>query len=103
MEAPLNRATFLASMTHLTGAILQEHSFNLRENTSVMDKGQTEGKVMKQKHHKSTFSVVTKPLNADFKQSLGKTLDAGQWLNMLPHYRNNTVLGQGEFKDGLIV
>eukprot|EP00957_Ditylum_brightwellii_P151652 11548786-Ditylum_brightwellii.AAC.1 len=68
-----------------------------------MGKGQTEGKVRKQKHYESTFSAVMKPLNADFKQSLGRTLEAGQWLNMPPQYWNITVLGQGEFKDGLIV
>eukprot|EP00957_Ditylum_brightwellii_P203069 15333088-Ditylum_brightwellii.AAC.1 len=103
MEAPLNRATLLISTTHLTGVILQEHSFNLQDHNSAMDKGQIEGKARKQKNCKSTFSVVTEPLNTDFKGSMGRTLKAGQWLNMLPCYRKNTVLSQGEFKDGLIV
>eukprot|EP00957_Ditylum_brightwellii_P070772 5378498-Ditylum_brightwellii.AAC.1 len=80
MEAPLNYATSLASTTHLTGAILQEHPFNLQKQNLAMDKGQTEGKVRKQKHYESTFSKVMEPLNADFKCSLGQTLEAGQWL-----------------------
>eukprot|EP00957_Ditylum_brightwellii_P101015 7699252-Ditylum_brightwellii.AAC.1 len=41
MEAPFNCATSLVSTTHLTGAILQEHSFNLHEHNSAMDKGKT--------------------------------------------------------------
>eukprot|EP00957_Ditylum_brightwellii_P008931 676140-Ditylum_brightwellii.AAC.2 len=60
-----------------------------------MDKSQAEGKVRNQKHYESTFSAVTEPLNTDFKCSLGQTLEAGQWLNVLPCYWNNTVLGQG--------
>eukprot|EP00957_Ditylum_brightwellii_P138794 10579738-Ditylum_brightwellii.AAC.1 len=68
-----------------------------------MDRGQTEGKIRKQKQYKSTFSALTAPLNVDFKRSLGQILEVGQWLNMFPCYQNNTVLGQGEFKDGLII
>eukprot|EP00957_Ditylum_brightwellii_P082251 6254313-Ditylum_brightwellii.AAC.1 len=68
-----------------------------------MNNRQTSGEVRKQKHYELTFSEVTAPLSSDFKHNIGRGLQNRKWLNMLPQYRNNIVLGQGEFGDGLII
>eukprot|EP00957_Ditylum_brightwellii_P046908 3560268-Ditylum_brightwellii.AAC.1 len=90
-EGVMNHKTLLASTQHL------EHGW-------TMNKGQREGKKHKSEKYNHIFSQVCTPLSPDQQQGLKeRAKEGGEWLNMIPRYKNNNVLGEGEFHDGLLM
>eukprot|EP00957_Ditylum_brightwellii_P011961 902319-Ditylum_brightwellii.AAC.1 len=82
-ESGMNWATSVASTKHL-GAVGR--------------------KKRKSDRYENIFSEVCTHLSLDLVLGLeerGK--EGGDWLNMLPHYKNNNVLCKGEFCDGLLL
>eukprot|EP00957_Ditylum_brightwellii_P102847 7837234-Ditylum_brightwellii.AAC.1 len=104
VESGMNRETCVASTTHLVDAILQEHELNLQDHDWMMNRGRWEGKLQKNVRYENIYSEVCAPLSPDFKQDLEeRAKEEGDWLNMLPQYKNNNVLDKGEFWDGLLL
>jgi len=69
-----------------------------------MNTGRWEGKKRKSVRYESIFSEVSAPLSPDLKRGLEeRAKEGGDWLNMMPRYKNNNVLGEGEFRDGLLM
>eukprot|EP00957_Ditylum_brightwellii_P189537 14427410-Ditylum_brightwellii.AAC.1 len=42
-------------------------------------------------------------MSPDIERAIRCSQECGQWLNMLPRYGNNTVLGEQEFCDNLLL
>eukprot|EP00957_Ditylum_brightwellii_P145904 11110609-Ditylum_brightwellii.AAC.1 len=103
-EGAMNHETLLASTQHLVGAILQEHDLNLQEHACTMNKGQREGKKRKSEKYDGIFNEVCTLLSPDQRWGLKeRAKEGGEWLNMMPQYKNNNVLGEGKFRDGLLL
>eukprot|EP00957_Ditylum_brightwellii_P134470 10251651-Ditylum_brightwellii.AAC.1 len=69
-----------------------------------MNRGRWEGKSRKKVRYDNIYSEVCAPLSPDHKHCLEeRAKEGGDWLNMLPRYKNNNVLGEGEFWDGLLM
>eukprot|EP00957_Ditylum_brightwellii_P198210 15103358-Ditylum_brightwellii.AAC.1 len=68
-----------------------------------MDSGREEGQKSKAEKYESVLIVVTQPMSPDIEHAIQRSQECGQWLNMLPWYQNNTVLGEQEFRDNLLL
>eukprot|EP00957_Ditylum_brightwellii_P021084 1588631-Ditylum_brightwellii.AAC.1 len=100
----MNRETSVASTKHLVSAILQDNELNLQDHDWTMNRGQWEGKKRKSVRYENIYSEVCAPLSLDLKRGLEeRAKEGGDWLNMLPRYKNNNVLGEGDFRDGLLM
>eukprot|EP00957_Ditylum_brightwellii_P002285 176063-Ditylum_brightwellii.AAC.1 len=103
-EGAISHETVLASAQHLVEAILQEHDLNLQEYEWMMNKGQRERKKCKSEKYDCTFSEACAPLSPDQQQRLKeRAKEGGEWLSMMPRYKNNNVLGEGEFRNVLLM
>eukprot|EP00957_Ditylum_brightwellii_P153404 11675860-Ditylum_brightwellii.AAC.1 len=68
-----------------------------------MDSGREEGQKSKAEKYESVLIVVIQPMSPDIERTIRRSKEYGQWFNMLPRYQNNTVLGEQEFRDNLIL
>mmetsp|Transcript_3358 Transcript_3358/g.4920 ORF Transcript_3358/g.4920 Transcript_3358/m.4920 type:complete len:204 (+) Transcript_3358:449-1060(+) len=100
----MNRETSIPSTRHLVGAILQDHELNLQDHAWTMNRGRWGGQLRKKVRYDNIYSEVCAPLSPDHKRGLEeRAKEGGDWLNMLLRYKNNNVLGEGEFRDGLLM
>eukprot|EP00957_Ditylum_brightwellii_P126670 9655076-Ditylum_brightwellii.AAC.1 len=68
-----------------------------------MDKGQLDGQKSKADKYESILVEVTAPMSPDIICAIQRSQECGMWLNLLPQYRNNAVLGEQEFQDNLLL
>eukprot|EP00957_Ditylum_brightwellii_P207261 15352175-Ditylum_brightwellii.AAC.1 len=68
-----------------------------------MDSGRDEGQKSKAEKYESVLIVVMQPMSPDIERAIRHSQECGQWLNMLPWYRNNTVFGEQEFCNNLLL
>eukprot|EP00957_Ditylum_brightwellii_P133354 10167486-Ditylum_brightwellii.AAC.1 len=68
-----------------------------------MQEGKTEGQKNKAVNYEAILDAVTSPMLPDVACTIRQAQECGLWLTFLPRYRNNTVLGDQEFRDSLLI
>eukprot|EP00957_Ditylum_brightwellii_P142852 10885076-Ditylum_brightwellii.AAC.1 len=68
-----------------------------------MKAGRAKGQQNKVVQYKVLLVEVTLGLSSDVARANKCTQECGKWLDILPHFCNNTVLGQQEFHDSLLL
>eukprot|EP00957_Ditylum_brightwellii_P095446 7270093-Ditylum_brightwellii.AAC.1 len=68
-----------------------------------MDSVREEGQKSKAEKYESVLIIMMQPVSPDIEHTIRHSQECGQWLNMLPRYRTNTVLGEQDFCDNLLL
>ena len=96
-------ATSEDSTSHAVAAILGEADFHPSVHNMTMPSGQKAGWVRKTATHKAIYAEVAADFIVDLPRAMERSKQVGYWINILPCTLNNTVFGEQEFRDNVLL